>query len=116
MSNDLLKYAEKMANPAIVVQSVFNLTKEEWASIYKTIGIVTKKISEKIMPVSTTFIDLLDNKGKCPGNYGKEHELAPSSKLDTSIKPECYMCVHCLEKFKMATSTDKTFFPEEKKN
>jgi len=113
MSGDLIKHAEKMNNPAVVMQSVLNLKKAEWESVYKTASIVAKKLSEKVMPISVTFIDLLDNKGKCVGNSNGEHSLAPSSKLDTSIKPECYMCVHCLEKFKMETEFKNTFFKKE---
>lgn len=111
MSNELLKYAEKMNNPAVAIQSVLSLKKEEWASVYKTIEIVAKKLSEKIMPMGVTFIDLLDNKGKCPGKNGGEHELESSKLIDPTIEPECFMCVHCLEQFKKATNFTKTFFP-----
>lgn len=120
MGNELLKYAEKMSNPAVVIQSVLSLKKEEWASVYKTVEIVAKKLSKKIMPIGVTFIDLLDNKNKCPGNNNGEHVLESSLMLDPEIKPECYMCVHCLGKFKKATSeiinSGLTFYPKENKN
>lgn len=110
--NDLLKHAEKMANPAVILQSVMNLTVVEWASVYKTAGLLAKKLSEKVMPINVIFLDLMDNKRECPGNNGGEHELVPSEKIDPEIKPECYMCAHCLEKFKKATNLKKTFCSE----
>lgn len=113
---NMLKYAEKMSNPAVAIQSVLNLRKEEWASVYKTVGIVAQRLSERIMPMSVTFIDLFDNKGKCPGTSSGEHALESSKKLDPTIEPECYMCVHCLEKFKKATNLENTFYPKEKRD
>jgi len=113
---DLLKLADKMSNPAVAIQSVLSLKNEEWASVYKTVWIVAKKLSERFMPMSVTFIDLLDNKGECQANKSGEHELESSLKLDPEIKPECYMCVHCLEKFKKATDLENTFYKKEKKD
>jgi len=113
--SDLLKHVEKMKNPAVVLQSVLHLTEKEWGSILKTAGILAKRLSEKVMPISVTFLDLLGQTDRCVGSDNGEHELAPSSVLDPEIKPECYMCVHCLEKFTKAENYETTFFPGGRK-
>jgi len=119
---ELFKYAEKMYNPAVILQSILSLKQGEWKAVYAIAQVLAKKLSQKLeIPLNVTFLDLLDKETKCPGNRNGEHELAPSELLDEEIKPKCYMCIHCLQKFNRANfdvTTSKiktTFFSKDKK-
>jgi len=107
---DHFQFIPKMANPSIIVSTAFNLTVKEWTLVYKTVKIVTDKLSDKVkLPLIITLQDLLDNPHKCTR---KEHEL-----IEFEDDKNFFICVHCLQKYRKADLTDtnkKHFFSKLK--
>lgn len=93
-----------MINPAIVVVSPLMMNVRGWKLVDKTIGLVVDKLSNGAgLTLTHSVQDLMGNISNDCTN--EEHELAPYDEKYGNDAGPCYICIHCLQKFKMATCT-----------
>ena len=105
-----------MKDPAIVLRSAFNLKESDWESVYKFANALAEKLSDGYeLPLNVAFKDISCDEYGCVGSPDKKHWLRPSAEVAPEIAPACYVCIHCMEQFRIAKAADGGFFAKEEK-